>query len=69
MEVTRESEQNKYSRDSLEEYIGDYNIMFGCDYTTKDSQSFYNYYNDIARRVKKQRDRYFVSSKYVLNRL
>ena len=52
MEVTQESEQNSYSRDSLEEYMGDYNAMFGCDYTTKDSQSFYNYYNDIARRVK-----------------
>ena len=40
------------SRDRLEEYIQDYNQMFGCDYTTRDSQSFYNYYNDIARRVK-----------------
>ena len=26
--------------------------MYGCDFTTNDSQSFYNYYNDIARRVK-----------------
>lgn len=40
------------SRDRLEEYIQDYNQIFGCDYTTRDSQSFYNYYNDIARRVK-----------------
>ena len=40
------------SRDKLEEYIQDYNKMFTCDYTTKDSKSFYNYYNDIARRVK-----------------
>jgi len=41
-----------HSRDKLEEFIGDYNKMFGCDYTTRDSQSYYNYYNDIARRVK-----------------
>jgi type I restriction enzyme, R subunit len=52
MNVLEDDSEAKYSRDSLEEYIGDYNEMFGCDFTTKDSQSFYNYYNDIARRVK-----------------
>jgi type I restriction enzyme R subunit len=26
--------------------------MFGTNFTTKDSQSFYNYYNDIAKRVR-----------------
>ena len=53
MEVIDEGNEDAiYSRDSLEEYIGDYNKMFGSNYTTKDSQSFYNYYNDIARRVK-----------------
>ena len=46
------AQECKYSRDSLEEYIGDYNRIYGCEFTTKDSQSFYNYYNDIARRVK-----------------
>jgi type I restriction enzyme R subunit len=49
-----ENQVNKYSRDRLEEYIGDYNEMFGTNYTTKDSTSFYNYYNDIAKRVKAQ---------------
>ena len=42
----------KYSRDKLEEYLADYKEMFGVEYTTKDSQSYYNYYRDIARRVK-----------------
>ena len=42
----------KYSRDKLEEYLADYKQMFGVEYTTKDSQSYYNYYRDIARRVK-----------------
>ena len=46
------TKESKDSRDSLEEYIQDYNKMFSCEYTTKDSKSFYNYYNDIARRVK-----------------
>ena len=26
--------------------------MFGTKFSTKDSQSYYNYYNDIAKRVK-----------------
>ncbi|MCE3296026.1 MAG: deoxyribonuclease HsdR [Crocinitomicaceae bacterium] len=41
-----------HSRDHLENFIGDYNKTFSTNFTTKDSQSFYNYYNDIASRVK-----------------
>lgn len=41
-----------HKRDKLEEYIVDYNKAFGSNYTTKDSQSFYNYYKDIAQRVR-----------------
>jgi len=41
-----------HSRDKLESYIGDYNQMFGTAYTTKDSQSYYNYYNDISKKVR-----------------
>ncbi|TDG35887.1 type I restriction endonuclease subunit R [Pedobacter changchengzhani] len=43
---------NVHSRDKLEEFIGDYNKLFGDNFTTKDSQSFYNYYNDISKKVK-----------------
>jgi len=43
---------SQHSRDHLEEFIGHYNKQFSTNYTTKDSQSFYNYYNDIAKRVK-----------------
>ncbi len=43
---------NKHSRDKLDEFIEDYNKMFGCKYSTRDSKSFYNYYNDISKRVK-----------------
>jgi len=43
---------NQHSRDKLESYIGDYNELFGTKYTTKDSKSFYNYYNELARRVR-----------------
>jgi type I restriction enzyme R subunit len=47
-----ETHINQHSRDKLEGYIGDYNATFGTNFTTKDSQSFYNYYNDISKRVK-----------------
>lgn len=43
---------NKHSRDKLEEYIGHYNEMFGTRFSTKDSVSFYNYYNDISKKLK-----------------
>lgn len=48
----KENNKNQHSRDHLEEFIGHYNKQFSTNYTTKDSQSFYNYYNDIAKRVK-----------------
>lgn len=40
------------SREKLDEYIGHYNQMFDTKYSTRDSESFYNYYNDISKRVK-----------------
>ncbi|OGL30850.1 deoxyribonuclease HsdR [Candidatus Saccharibacteria bacterium RIFCSPHIGHO2_12_FULL_41_12] len=46
------SQINQHSRDKLESYIADYNEMFGTSYSTKDSQSFYNYYRNIADRLK-----------------
>lgn len=47
-----EMSRTQHSRDHLEEFIQDYNQQFGTNYTTKDSKSFYNYYNDVAKRVK-----------------
>ena len=46
---------NAHKRDKLESYIGHYNQMFGSSYSTRDSQSFYNYYNDISKRVKERK--------------
>jgi type I restriction enzyme, R subunit len=50
--ITGLEQVSPHSRDRLEEFIGDYNALFNTKFTTKDSQSFYNYYNDIARRAK-----------------
>jgi len=43
---------SSHSRDKLDEYIRHYNAMFGTEYSTKDSKSFYDYYNNISKRVK-----------------
>ena len=49
-----EAHINKHSREKLDEFIGDYNKMFGSKFSTKDSQSYYNYYNDISKKVKQR---------------
>ncbi|MCB8965254.1 MAG: type I restriction endonuclease subunit R, partial [Bacteroidales bacterium] len=46
---------NSHTRDKLEAFIGDYNGVFNSKFTTNDSQSFYNYYNDIAKKVKEKK--------------
>ncbi len=50
-----ESHINKHSREKLDEFIDDYNTMFGSKFSTKDSQSYYNYYNDISKQVKNKK--------------
>jgi type I restriction enzyme R subunit len=45
---------NKHSREKLDDYILHYNKMYGTNYTTKDNEGFYNYYNDISKRVKER---------------
>ncbi|MBE9468335.1 MAG: type I restriction endonuclease subunit R [Bacteroidetes bacterium] len=45
---------SQLSRDYLEEFIGHYNKQYSTNFTTKDSKSFYNYYNDVAKRVKQK---------------
>jgi type I restriction enzyme R subunit len=52
--VVDEMHINQHSRDKLEGYIQDYNQTFGTSFTTKDSQSYYNYYNDISKKVKRR---------------
>lgn len=54
IEVEEGTTINQHSRDKLEEFIQDYNVMFGTRYSTRDSQSFYNYYKDITKRIKER---------------
>lgn len=44
-----------HSREKLDEFIGHYNKMFETSFSTKDSESFYNYYNDISKKVKERK--------------
>lgn len=43
------------SRDKLEQFIADYNQMFDCAYSTKDTKLYYDYYNDISQKVKQRK--------------
>ncbi len=52
-EIPTGSNINPSSRDKLDSYIKDYNLMFGTHYTANDTDSFYNYYKDIAKRVRR----------------
>jgi type I restriction enzyme R subunit len=45
---------NVHTREKLDEFISDYNKMFGSNFSTRDSISFYNYYNDISKKVKEK---------------
>ena len=43
---------NATYREKLDEYIADYNQMFNTKFSTKESENFYNYYNDVSKKVK-----------------
>ena len=44
-----------HSREKLDEFIEHYNQMFDTKFSTRDSESFYNYYNDVSKKVKERK--------------
>ena len=46
--------EKKHPREYLDQFMADYNTTFATNYNTKDSKLFYQYYNDLADRVKKK---------------
>jgi len=44
-----------HSREKLDEFINDYNQLFDGQFSTKDSESFYKYYNDVSKNVKNRK--------------
>ena len=55
--------KSSHTRDKLEEYIADYNLQYGTSYTTKDTESFEKYWQDITRRLKNREKLYFNDEK------
>jgi type I restriction enzyme, R subunit len=53
-DIATDAPTHRHSREKLDLYISDYNAMFGTSWSARDSQSFYNYYKDIAKRVKER---------------
>ncbi|MBK7370908.1 MAG: type I restriction endonuclease subunit R [Saprospiraceae bacterium] len=52
-----------HTRDKLEEYIREYNQLYGTSFTTKDSQQFENYFKDISKRLKEREKETFNDEK------
>lgn len=51
--------KSSHTRDKLETYIGDYNKLYGTNFSTKDSQQFENYFKDISKRLKEREKQTF----------
>lgn len=49
-----QSPGKKHPREYLDDFIAHYNVQFNTNYSTKDSKLFYQYYKDVAGRVKKK---------------
>jgi type I restriction enzyme R subunit len=43
---------SSHSREKLDEFIADYNVMYNTSFSTRDSQQFENYFKDISKRIK-----------------
>jgi len=44
--------QSSHTREKLDEFIADYNAMYGTAFSTKDSRQYENYFKDISKRIK-----------------
>jgi type I restriction enzyme R subunit len=55
--------KSSHTRDKLESYIGDYNNIFGTSYSTKDSESFQKYAQNISKRLKDREKENFNNEK------
>lgn len=55
--------KSSHSRDKLDEFITDYNKMYGTNYSTKDSQQFENYFKDLSKRLKEREKENFDDEK------
>ncbi|MCJ8149486.1 type I restriction endonuclease subunit R [Shinella sedimenti] len=52
--ITSSAPEHRHSREKLDTFIADYNKLYGTNFSTKSNDGFYNYYKDIAKRVKER---------------
>lgn len=52
--ITTSAPEHRHTREKLDNYIADYNELYGTNFSTKSNDGFYNYYKDIAKRVKER---------------
>ncbi|PZV13544.1 MAG: deoxyribonuclease HsdR [Pseudanabaena sp.] len=52
LEIPSEAKINQNNRDKLDQFITDYNKLFNTKQSANDSQAFYNYSQDISKRVR-----------------
>ncbi|MBD2176675.1 type I restriction endonuclease subunit R [Pseudanabaena sp. FACHB-1998] len=52
LEIPSEAKINQSNRDKLDQFITDYNALFNTKHSANDSQAFYNYAQDISKRVR-----------------
>jgi type I restriction enzyme R subunit len=52
LEIPSEAKINQNNRDKLDQFITDYNTLFNTKHSANDSQAFYNYSQDISKRVR-----------------
>ncbi|MBA7526840.1 Type-1 restriction enzyme R protein [subsurface metagenome] len=46
--------KSSHTREKLDDFIADYNVLYNTSFSTKDSQQFENYYKDISKRIKER---------------
>jgi type I restriction enzyme R subunit len=59
-DIAKDETTHKHSREKLDEFIEDYNKTYKTKFSTKDSKSFYNYYRDIAKKMKSREKKNFL---------
>lgn len=52
--IASSAPEHRHSREKLDEYIADYNKLYGTNFGTRTSDGFYSYYKDIAKRIKER---------------
>jgi type I restriction enzyme R subunit len=52
LDIPSNANINQSNRDKLDQFIADYNTLFKTEFSANDSQAFYNYSQDISKRVR-----------------